>query len=474
MRKIVLVLSDTTSPTTRATLATLATRWRCEAYGGFLSRLDAAALVVRPADAAASLDVLTTACGVVVDGDDRRYVPTRAARDRVAADEDGAWPRAVASRHRKVVRRTPGAIFRFPLDVIDPGSDGADVPAWVETFVTDWTGMPSACAMALHPDHPLGAPLPPGHGAAFTGRFCRHPLTGDLLPIWVADWVKPEFGTGAVILNPAHNRADLDFAREVGLPVRFSLVPDGYDGSPRERVTPPYIRSGVAFRAGAADGLPFDQAGQAHLRTAADRGLAEPWTDAGMGTFRVAASDGTRASAALSAVDEAARAADLTVVCPSSLVDTDLLALRLLLAEPDLDPPVKAAPEVIVVGSVAGDVAIDHGQADAVRLALLVGAATGDTVALKPQQLEQCERFLATHETLAGRSVAPGAGDEASPEVAQAAAQIRARLIQRDPKQAFTQLYRLQKTLAKADAVPHQDLRHYQTLAHTLTATPLP
>ncbi|KIZ14371.1 hypothetical protein SNA_35320 [Streptomyces natalensis ATCC 27448] len=77
---------------------------------------------------------------------------------------------------------------------------------------------------------PLG--LPAGHTSAFTGRYCRHPLTGDLLPVWTASWVAPEFGTGAVLVNPGHDATDLAFAREVGLPVRFALLPAGREEAP--------------------------------------------------------------------------------------------------------------------------------------------------------------------------------------------------------------------------------------------------
>jgi hypothetical protein len=397
---------------------------------------------------------------VVRDGDAVRYVPSRHARARVAGDQDGAWPKAIANRHRAEVRRTQGAIYRYPLD------DGDGV---VEAFVTDWTAMPAACAMAVHPGHRLSAgPLPPGQTAAFTGRYCRHPLTGDLLPVWVADWVKPEFGTGAVVVNPGHSQADYDFARQVGLPVRLALAPPGYDGSPDQWVTPPYIRSGTAFRSGGADGLPHDQAGAAHLRLATERGLAEAWTDASVGSFVVAtrAGDEVVPTLALSALDPAVRSARLTVVSPSRLVESDLFALRLLLAEPGIDPPVEVAPEVVVVGDVAGT--RDDTPDDVLSLALLVSAAPRDTAALKAQQVESCERFLKVHQALVNGASADPPDGQVSADVARAAAQVKALLVAGDPKQAFVHLYRLQKGLAKGDRVEGSDLLRYQALAHVL------
>lgn len=520
MRSTVLVLADPTAP---------ATTRRCEAFAAFLHRLSAfgggsldvgetvdndpgrgqtsgttaatapeasgealhtAVAVVRARDGGGerrgALEALAEGGRLLVEGDEARYVPSRGARERVAAEDDGAWPRAVASHHRKLVRRTQGAIFRLPLETDAPVDTGgpADLAAArqdtepagpsrhfataaVEVFVTDWAGMPSACGVAVHPSHPLGAALPDGERAAFTGRFCGHPLTGDLLPIWVADWVKPEFGTGAVLLNPAHDRTDLAFARQIGLPVRFSLVPTGYDGSRGQWTTPPYIRSGVAFRAGEADGLAFDQAAVSYLRTAIDRDLAEPCTDVGLGTFRIASGESQHLSGALAAVDEVVRSGSLTVVCPSALVETDLLALRLLLAEPEIEPPVKTAPEVVVVGNVVDGQEV--GPDDARRLAMLVGASPLDTAALKPQQVEMCDRFLATHDALVQRPVVTGPGDEVPADIARATAQMKTHLLQREPKQAFAALYRLQKTLAKTNSIAERTMRRYQSLAHVLT-----
>lgn len=54
----------------------------------------------------------------------------------------------------------------------------------------------------------------------FTGSYARHPLTGERLEVWVADYVLAEYGTGAVMAVPAHDERDYDFARKYGLPIR--------------------------------------------------------------------------------------------------------------------------------------------------------------------------------------------------------------------------------------------------------------
>jgi hypothetical protein len=439
-----------------------------------------------PADPAAALARLADAAWLMVEGDAVRYVPSRKARARVAARTDGAWPAAVVTRHAKVTRSSGGAVYRFPLE---PESGvGRPDGEYLETFVTDWTGLPSSCAVALHPAHPLSTGLAEGQDAAFTGRFCRHPLTGDLLPIWVGGWVKADFGTGAVLLNPGHNRPDLEFCRKVGLPVRFSLQPEGHDGSPSGWTAPPFIKQGEAVRSGFADGKPFDQAKNVYFEAVASWGLVESGTDYGLGSFTVArpaedggveaawhpgrralgGAGGERIRLAVSplvlAADPAVRSARLTVVVPSARVDTDLLALRALLAEPDLGETDGPAPEIVVVGAAtAPNTAVSE---EVVELAMLVTAAPLDTLTLKPQHIEPCERFLKVHETLAFTD--PVTDAAISAETEKTARQIKALLNALDLKQAFTQLYRLQKSLAKSEEAAEADVLAYAALAEVL------
>ena len=70
----------------------------------------------------------------------------------------------------------------------------------------------------------------------FTGCYAKHPLTSDLLPIWIANFVLYEYGTGAIMAVPAHDQRDFEFARQYGLPVRLviqnpssTLDPDNLD-----------------------------------------------------------------------------------------------------------------------------------------------------------------------------------------------------------------------------------------------------
>ncbi|MDR2667797.1 MAG: leucine--tRNA ligase [Puniceicoccales bacterium] len=61
----------------------------------------------------------------------------------------------------------------------------------------------------------------------FTGAFAVHPLSGEKLPIWIADYVLPSYGTGAIMAVPAHDDRDHEFAQKFNLPIRTVINPDG-------------------------------------------------------------------------------------------------------------------------------------------------------------------------------------------------------------------------------------------------------
>jgi leucyl-tRNA synthetase len=83
------------------------------------------------------------------------------------------------------------------------------------------------------------ASAPPS--GVFTGAYAIHPLTGEQVPIWVADYVLMEYGTGAIMAVPAHDERDWAFARALGLPVRFVVRPAGEIDTPNA----PYMGEGV-------------------------------------------------------------------------------------------------------------------------------------------------------------------------------------------------------------------------------------
>jgi len=98
-----------------------------------------------------------------------------------------------------------------------------------------------------------------GKDGVFTGSYAINPLTGEQVPIWVADYVLAEYGTGAIMAVPAHDQRDFEFARERGLPIRVVIEPPGQRLDPDE-MQQAYIEPGVQVNSGPFDGQPSEQA----------------------------------------------------------------------------------------------------------------------------------------------------------------------------------------------------------------------
>lgn len=90
----------------------------------------------------------------------------------------------------------------------------------------------------------------------FTGAYCRNLLSGEEVPIWIADYALAWYGTGAVMGVPAHDQRDFEFAQKFGIPVRVVISPPGWDGSP---LTEAYVEPGVMVNSGQFDGLPNEE-----------------------------------------------------------------------------------------------------------------------------------------------------------------------------------------------------------------------
>ena len=87
----------------------------------------------------------------------------------------------------------------------------------------------------------------------FIGRYAINPVNDERIPIWVADYVLMDYGTGAIMSVPAHDERDFDFARHNDLPVRVVVQPSGgtLDG---DTMTEPYIGPGSLVNSGPFDG----------------------------------------------------------------------------------------------------------------------------------------------------------------------------------------------------------------------------
>ncbi|MFN2431342.1 MAG: leucine--tRNA ligase [Gemmatimonadota bacterium] len=199
--------------------------------------------------------------------------------DRLLAGLDRIdWPEKTKTMQRNWIGRSEGAEIRFEVE----DHAGREV----EVFTTRPDTLFGATYLVLAPEHPLvEAVVTPDRRPAveayrerarrlteiertstvkektgeFTGAHALHPLSGEPLPIWVADYVLLSYGTGAIMAVPAHDQRDLDFALAFGLPVRTVVTPveepapgsDSSGGPPAVATT----ADGVLVESGRFDGL---------------------------------------------------------------------------------------------------------------------------------------------------------------------------------------------------------------------------
>ncbi|MDW8370928.1 MAG: leucine--tRNA ligase [Geminicoccaceae bacterium] len=198
---------------------------------------------------------------------------TAYAEDLLAAlDRLERWPEKVRLMQRNWIGRSEGARIAFEI------LGRADR---LEVFSTRPDTLFGASFMALAPDHPLAAELAaqdPGLAAFIaeclkggtseaaletvekrgydTGLRCRNPVRPDqLLPVYVANFVLSEYGTGAIFGCPAHDQRDLEFARTYGLPVRPVVLPEGADPATFAIGEEAYTGDGRLFNSAFLDGL---------------------------------------------------------------------------------------------------------------------------------------------------------------------------------------------------------------------------
>jgi leucyl-tRNA synthetase len=158
-----------------------------------------------------------------------------------------AWPEKVLKRQRDWVGRSEGAYIDFTV---------RDLDARIRVFTTRIDTIFGATAVVLSPEHPLLPKLLEGSAlkdevlqfaetvkqtraiktealaeqeeeklGINTGRLAVNPFNGELLPIWVANYVLMDYGAGAVMSVPAHDERDFEFAQKYTLPIRQVIAP---------------------------------------------------------------------------------------------------------------------------------------------------------------------------------------------------------------------------------------------------------
>src|SRR6266540_3034395 len=103
----------------------------------------------------------------------------------------------------------------------------------------------------------------------FIGSYARNPATGEAIPIWIADYVLMEYGTGAIMAVPAHDKRDFEFATQFKLPIRQVVAVEG-------ATLPTVSEDGVLMNSGAFDGTPCIEGARKIVAWLSGRGLATP------------------------------------------------------------------------------------------------------------------------------------------------------------------------------------------------------
>jgi len=202
-----------------------------------------------------------------------------------------SWPERVLAMQRNWIGRSEGAEILFRVEELD-----LDIPV----FTTRADTLYGATFFVLAPEHSLIAKLVEGtpqqgevldyvrrsaartfvereekeKDGVFTGRYAVNPVNDERLPIWVADYVLMEYGSGAIMAVPAHDERDFDFARTYELPVQPVVVP--VDGTEPEL---PYVAKSDEAKlanSGQFSGLPAPEGERAIVAWLGGHGRGRP------------------------------------------------------------------------------------------------------------------------------------------------------------------------------------------------------
>ena len=211
---------------------------------------------------------------------------------------EGGWPERVLVMQRNWIGKSRGAKVRF---AVEPAGGES-----IEVFTTRIDTIYGASAVILAPEHPLVPKLVAGvKGQAaieaqiarmrqkvlrpvematapkeglFIGRFAVNPFNGAHLPIWVANFVLMEYGSGALMCVPAHDERDFEFAEKYRLPKPIVVQPTS--GKPLTPLTlsQPYTDYGKLADSGPYSGLTSEEALERMTGDARTKGFGEAQT----------------------------------------------------------------------------------------------------------------------------------------------------------------------------------------------------
>ncbi len=201
-------------------------------------------------------------------------------------DKLDGWPEKVRTMQRNWIGRSEGTLVDFKLDYAEPTHTGfGPGGSTITVFTTRVDTIFGATSVQLAPEHPVVKDLAASnpdlrakvdqliaeqrkareegdigaiekHGVP-TGRYAINPFNGERVPVWVANYILMDYGTGAIMSVPAHDERDYEFAKKYKLEIRLVILPVAND--PEETMAEPQLpftaEDGMLINSGRYSGL---------------------------------------------------------------------------------------------------------------------------------------------------------------------------------------------------------------------------
>jgi leucyl-tRNA synthetase len=201
------------------------------------------------------------------------------------------WPERVITMQKNWIGKSIGADVAFPLE------DGTGA---ITVFTTRQDTLFGATFMVLAPEHPLVLELCKGKDqeaevqafvkrvkrqdviartaedmekeGVFLGTYCINPLTNQRMPLYTANFVLMEYGTGAIMAVPTHDQRDFEFAKKYGIPLMVVIQPPGEALDPATMIEA-YTEDGIMVNSGPFNGMDNREAMEAIVDYLEDKGI---------------------------------------------------------------------------------------------------------------------------------------------------------------------------------------------------------
>lgn len=188
-------------------------------------------------------------------------------------DNMEGWPEKVKTMQRNWIGKSEGTLIKFPF------ADNPD--EHIPIFTTRPDTLYGVTFMVYAPEHPKVLELVEGtekeeevkefvnkiiledrfertaddrkKEGMFIGKYAINPVTEEKIPIYIANFVLPEYGTGAIMAVPAHDQRDFEFAKKYDIPIKVVITPEGHELN-GEKMKRAYTEEGVMVNSGKFNG----------------------------------------------------------------------------------------------------------------------------------------------------------------------------------------------------------------------------